>query len=44
MSEQVGPGSGPDGVPTALAVSPILSARVRAQDLDRIREDRKSVV
>ena len=38
MSEQVGPGSGPDGVPTALAVSPILSARVRAQDLDRIRE------
>lgn len=33
-----GPGSGPAGVPTALAVSPILSARVRAQDLDRIRQ------
>ena len=34
----VGPGGGPGGVPVALAVSPILSARVRAQDLDRIRE------
>ncbi len=33
-----GPGSGPGGVPTALAVSPILSARVRAQGLDQIRE------
>ncbi|MEO5918785.1 MAG: D-2-hydroxyacid dehydrogenase [Candidatus Limnocylindrales bacterium] len=33
-----GPGSGPGGVPTAVAVSPILSARVRNQDLDRIRE------
>ena len=33
-----GPGSAPRGVPTAIAVSPILSARVRAQDLDRIRE------
>ncbi len=33
-----GPGSGPGGVPTALAVSPILSARVRAQDVDRIRD------
>lgn len=32
-----GPGSGPYGVPTAIAVSPILSARVRSQDLDRIR-------
>ncbi len=32
-----GPGSGPAGVPTAIAVSPILSARVRSQDLDRIR-------
>lgn len=32
-----GPGSGPDGVPAAVAVSPILSARVRAGDLDRIR-------
>ena len=36
--DRPGPGSGPGGVPTALAVSPILSARVRAQDLDRIRE------
>ncbi len=32
-----GPGSGPGGVPRAIAVSPILSARVRAQDLERIR-------
>ena len=35
---QPGPGSGPGGVPTAIAVSPILSARVRSQDLDRIRD------
>jgi phosphoglycerate dehydrogenase-like enzyme len=34
----VGPGRGPDGVPLAIAVSPILSARIRARDLDRIRE------
>lgn len=33
-----GPGSGPHGVPAAIAVSPILSARVRSQDLDRIRD------
>jgi phosphoglycerate dehydrogenase-like enzyme len=33
-----GPGRGPNGVPLAIAVSPILSARVRAKDLDRIRE------
>lgn len=33
-----GPGRGPGGVPMAIAVSPILSARVRARDLDRIRE------
>ena len=32
-----GPGSGPDGAPTAIALSPILSARYRAQDLERIR-------
>lgn len=32
-----GPGSGPGGVPAAVAVSPILSARVRAADLERIR-------
>ena len=33
-----GPGHGPGGVPLAIAVSPILSARIRAADLDRIRE------
>jgi phosphoglycerate dehydrogenase-like enzyme len=33
-----GPGHGPGGVPLAIAVSPILSARVRTRDLDRIRE------
>jgi phosphoglycerate dehydrogenase-like enzyme len=33
-----GPGSGPDGVPAAIALSPILSARWRARDLERIRE------
>jgi phosphoglycerate dehydrogenase-like enzyme len=38
MSDTPGPGGGPDGVPLAIAVSPILSARVRAGDLDRIRE------
>jgi phosphoglycerate dehydrogenase-like enzyme len=32
-----GPGSGPNGAPTAIALSPILSARYRAQDLDLIR-------
>jgi phosphoglycerate dehydrogenase-like enzyme len=32
-----GPGSGPNGVPLAIAVSPILSARVRARDLERIQ-------
>jgi phosphoglycerate dehydrogenase-like enzyme len=32
-----GPGSGPGGAPAAVAVSPILSARVRAGDLERIR-------
>jgi len=34
----VGPGLGPNGVPLAIAVSPILSARVRSGDLERIRE------
>lgn len=34
----VGPGKGPRGVPLAIAVSPLLSARVRAKDLDRIRQ------
>jgi phosphoglycerate dehydrogenase-like enzyme len=33
-----GPGDGPDGVPTAIALSPILSARWRSRDLERIRE------
>jgi phosphoglycerate dehydrogenase-like enzyme len=33
-----GPGRGPNGVPLAIAVSPILSARVRARDLERIRQ------
>jgi phosphoglycerate dehydrogenase-like enzyme len=33
-----GPGLGPDGVPAAIALSPILSARWRARDLERIRE------
>ncbi|MBI3748325.1 MAG: D-2-hydroxyacid dehydrogenase [Chloroflexi bacterium] len=32
-----GPGSGPRGAPTAIALSPILSARYRARDLERIR-------
>ncbi|MEZ0241154.1 MAG: D-2-hydroxyacid dehydrogenase [Chloroflexota bacterium] len=38
MRETPGPGRGPGGVPLAIAVSPILSARIRAGDLDRIRE------
>ncbi|HEY8199480.1 MAG TPA: NAD(P)-dependent oxidoreductase, partial [Candidatus Limnocylindrales bacterium] len=33
-----GPGSGPNGVPAAVALTPILSARYRAADLARIRE------
>jgi len=32
-----GPGHGPAGVPSAIALSPILSARYRGRDLDRIR-------
>ena len=32
-----GPGAGPDGAPSAIALSPILSARYRARDLERIR-------
>ena len=32
-----GPGRGPEGVPAAIALSPILSARYRARDLERIR-------
>ena len=32
-----GPGSGPGGAPPAIALSPILSARYRSRDLERIR-------
>jgi phosphoglycerate dehydrogenase-like enzyme len=32
-----GPGAGPDGVPAAIALSPILSSRYRPGDLERIR-------
>lgn len=32
-----GPGRGPHGVPAAIALSPILSARYRSRDLERIR-------
>jgi phosphoglycerate dehydrogenase-like enzyme len=32
-----GPGGGPGGAPTAIALSPILSARYRSRDLERIR-------
>lgn len=32
-----GPGAGPDGVPAAIGLTPILSARYRPGDLDRIR-------
>ena len=35
--QSAGPGSGPGGAPTAIALSPILSARYRARDLERIR-------
>jgi phosphoglycerate dehydrogenase-like enzyme len=37
MRSTAGPGRGPNGVPLAIAVSPILSARVRPQDLERIQ-------
>lgn len=37
MRTTAGPGRGPSGVPLAIAVSPILSARIRAQDLERIQ-------
>jgi phosphoglycerate dehydrogenase-like enzyme len=32
-----GPGSGPGGVPAAIALTPILSARFRSRDLEQIR-------
>jgi phosphoglycerate dehydrogenase-like enzyme len=37
LRRTAGPGSGPGGAPTAIALSPILSARYRAGDLERIR-------
>ena len=36
-SQHPGPGSGPGGAPAAIALSPILSARYRSRDLERIR-------
>ena len=33
-----GPGAGPGGVPAAIALTPILSARYRPRDLEIIRE------
>ncbi len=37
LRRTAGPGSGPKGVPSAIALSPILSARYRSRDLERIR-------
>jgi phosphoglycerate dehydrogenase-like enzyme len=37
-ARSAGPGSGPGGTPTAIALSPILAARYRARDLEQIRE------
>ena len=37
VARNPGPGSGPGGTPTAIALSPILSARYRSRDLERIR-------
>lgn len=37
MRTTAGPGRGPNGVPLAIAVSPILSARIRTRDLERIQ-------
>ena len=40
MSEpprSAGPGAGPSGVPAAIALTPILSARYRSRDVERIR-------
>ncbi len=37
QARTAGPGTGPGGVPSAVALSPILSARYRAGDLERIR-------
>jgi phosphoglycerate dehydrogenase-like enzyme len=37
INRVAGPGRGPHGVPAAIALSPILSARYRSRDLERIR-------
>jgi phosphoglycerate dehydrogenase-like enzyme len=37
LRRTAGPGSGPGGAPTAIALSPILSARYRTRDLELIR-------
>ena len=37
LVRRAGPGTGEGGAPTAIALSPILSARYRSRDLDRIR-------
>ena len=37
LSDVAGPGAGPDGVPAAIGLTPILSARYRPVDLQRIR-------
>ena len=37
LVRRAGPGTGPGGAPTAIALSPILSARYRSRDLERIR-------
>ena len=37
LSRRAGPGSGRGGAPTGIALSPILSARYRSRDLERIR-------
>jgi phosphoglycerate dehydrogenase-like enzyme len=37
LIRRAGPGSGPGGTPAAIALSPILSARYRSRDLERIR-------
>jgi phosphoglycerate dehydrogenase-like enzyme len=38
LSGVPGPGHGPGGAPLAIALSPILAARYRARDLERIRD------
>ena len=37
LVQRAGPGSGAGGAPSAIALSPILSARYRSRDLERIR-------